>query len=91
LCLRRKILTGIKNGLICWPGFSNEKYYHSSRDQLLDWDQSVKPNFQSKLHPFGLAVARNLHSKAFLHRFSMCLKLGGLLQEILGSILTANT
>jgi hypothetical protein len=42
------------------------------------------PNFQSKLHPFGLAVARNLHSKAFLHRFSMI----KVLQEILGSILT---
>lgn len=60
------------------------------------WDQIVKPNFQSKWHPFGLAVARNLHSKAFTSLFyDLCLKLGGLLQKILGSILmfveTANT
>jgi len=26
-------------------------------------------NFQSKRHPFGLAVARNLHSKAFTSLF----------------------
>jgi len=41
-----------------------------------------RPNFQSKWHPFGLAVAKNLHSKAF--SMTVCLKFGGVLQKKTG-------